>query len=41
VNVIGQYDKCVDAKWMLLARAAGRFTQRLDLVYEETAATIE
>ena len=41
VDVVGQYDECVDAKWMPLARAAGRFTQRLDLVYEETAATIE
>jgi hypothetical protein len=41
VNVAGQYDECVDAKWMPLARAAGCLTQRLDLVYEETAATIE
>ena len=41
VNVVGQHDERVNAKWMPVKGAAGRFTQRLDLVGEETAATIE
>jgi hypothetical protein len=41
VNVVGQHDECVDAKWMPLKGAAGRFTQSLDLVGKESAATIE
>src|SRR5262249_24085208 len=41
VNVIGQYDECVDSKWMSLARAARRLTQSVDLLRQKTAATIE
>ena len=41
VNVVGQYDEGVDAKWMPLARAAGRLAQCRDLVDQESAATIE
>jgi len=41
VNVVGQYDECVDMEWVPLARAACGLTQGFDLVSQKTAATIK
>jgi hypothetical protein len=39
--MIRQYDESVEVKWISFARAACRFTQRLDLVGQKSAAAIE
>jgi len=41
MNVVGQYDECVDVEWVPLARATRGLTQGFDLVGQKTAATIE
>jgi hypothetical protein len=41
VNVVGQYDECVDVEWVPFACAARGLTQGFDLFGQKTAATIE
>jgi len=41
VNVVWQYNECVDVERVSLTRAARGFTQGLDLVRQKTTATIE
>ena len=41
MDMIRQHDESVDMKWISFARAACRFTQRLDLVGQESAAAME